>query len=416
MNYKKIDELISESLKYTDLEIRQSELGLVYRPNHEESDKNGYLRIKNIEDYPEFNREIVSPKVGVGHIDPLTGDRLRHVEFLQYDEEEIFGKKMPENGYKYSKIIVEPQPMGLNNITHEFGVKGKSTDFRFTRPIIPQRDQYIFMYLFDENDQEGGYYVRINPKAKNNTVMKELAQLYNKRLEKSLHVKVTLNGFLKNFRLKILPSYWIEKSKIGTIISYSFHPSIDFKINGASSLSDIEKFLLRTKDFLIDCIRYIQSMLIIRKISLNEYEIILNELKNTQEIFSEAEKTLHNSISNYGRDASFNINEHDWFIDTNDDIHEKVSLYQMKKPPGPIQTLKNKLSRMLTPRQEQFSDIKNSNFDDGFLFIDTENKTKVRNIGEIIRSQYLYSGIGKQEIEIDIDNYIFDKAKEKRDQ
>ena len=415
MDYKEIDDLISEALKYPDLEIRKSQLGLVYRPNSEERDENGYIKIENIEDYPEFSQEVISPRTGVGHIDPISGERLKHVEFLQYDEEDIYGRNMPEFGFKYSKFIPDPEPLGIINILHEYGVKGKSTDFRYTRPKQPSKNTYIFMYIFDNDDEKNGYYTLVNPRARKNPEMKELVEMYYKRFERIHHIKVTLAGFLKKYRLELLPSFFVEKSKFGTKISYGFHPKVDFEINGTSRLKDIENFISKSESFINNSIRYIHSMMIIRKVPIDEYKYILNELNTIKDLLLDAERTLQDILSNFNNDTIFDVMKHDWFINTSDEIREKVSLFQMRKPIGPIQELKSKLNRILTPRQEQLEDIRTGNFHDGFLFIDPIEKMMYRNIGEIIRSQNLYEEIGKDEIEEEINSYIFNEKKKRMD-
>src|SRR4051794_4321702 len=106
---KTIDEMIEESLSIPDLKIIKSDLGRVYSPSHEESGEDGYVTYEELIYYPEFKREHVTPRSGVGHEDK-NGEILEHVEFLWHDDEDCFGRKKPEFGYKFSEPKVIRMP------------------------------------------------------------------------------------------------------------------------------------------------------------------------------------------------------------------------------------------------------------------------------------------------------------------
>ena len=413
---KEIDGLIEESIKFPDLEIKQSKLGKVYDPNNDDVDENGYITIENIEFHPTFTKKTVTPRAGVGlPIPPEKTEILRHVEFLEYDEENLYGREISEFGFKFSKPYIKREPHGIVTILHEFGVKNRGADFRWTRAENTEKVNYIFMFVPDENDEKGGYYMPVKPsKKKNLEEWDPLSQMYYERLEKSKNTKILLNRYLHKYRTYTFKDYWVVKDASNGDISQDFHSSLQFHLDGRSTLKDVLNFITKTNSFLEDTIRFVKARMVIRKITIAEYNYLIDYLNDVKKAWKEAASTIQLLIEEKGLEASyFEINE-DWYVDTDKKERERVLFEKVKKTAGPIQLLRSHMKRLLESRPELPKDIKPERYSVGYLYIDYDNKVVIPNVGEMIRSQYLYRNAAKVETEQKIMEFIFNQAKKEK--
>lgn len=420
-NKKELDDLIEEALSYPDLEIRDAVLGKVYDPENE-SATDGYIEISNITDYIMFEKWMVEPRLGVGHKIKDKDEILRYVEFLNYDEEEMYGKELSEFGFKFSKAIPNREPLGIVTVRHEFGVKQRGNDYRWTKSENAQKTDYIFMFIEDANDPEGGYYKRIFKKKikkddDNQDKQKVLTEaeknflLYEDRAKRSAELKVMLNGFFKKYRLETLKNYYKETSP-GT---YDFNLEIDIDIDGKTNFRGVLEFIKNTQKFIDETIRFVKGRLIIRDITLVEYDHIIEELNEAMAFSNVAMMTVEYFSKQLGEDASFISIAHDWYLDYDQNEREKVLSEVLNKKDGPVEKLREKMRRLLDPRLETLKEIKGSkNHKRGFIFIDTKNKNLIPNVGEMIRRNYLYENVGKDEMEQEIKSYILKEEEIKK--
>ncbi|MGM7702236.1 hypothetical protein ACSVDE_10975 [Pseudalkalibacillus sp. Hm43] len=316
--------------KIPDLEIIELPAGKSYRPNDKENaDPDGYIFISDIHEFLNLESEWVQPKTGVGHPDPIHTDRMiTAVEFPSWDEEIIFGRHTPEQGYKFSKITVDRKPLGVVSILHQYGKKArKANDFRyFDERFNPnekiRQDLYHFLYLEDE-----GKYVRValeNPKS---VEQKQLKAAFEARIDEAEEMKRIAGKIMFRFRKEYREFYPRTERSEGVV--YSFNPKVVVEAYGTMKVSDAIDRLKKWQAFLDSAEAYTDALMLLRLITKKENEFIYHHIQKTK---AAVEKAITHAET------------------LNDEL--------LNEKQGPVQEAVDLMRMLLQPRKESFTEGK----------------------------------------------------------
>lgn len=340
---------IRRVLEIPDLDVRYRPAGWSYDPENPESDPNGFISIPNIHAKPRLKPEMVQPRTGVGFPDPKTKkiakEIVKFVEFPKWDEEELFKRRTPEGGYKFSEVQIVRKPLGITIIVHTFGNKGrKQNDFRWSDNRFNKKEKihsitYSFLYL-DEEEKKS--YIRVNPNHKKKEWVQtdpqfELKTIYHQRLQEAEELEELCYEIFAEFR-KVYAEDFFPRLNTAAGVVYGFHKDVELDLGGTTTVKELLRRLeAKWLPFIELTQGYIDALFLTSEISKEENAVLYPFVKQLH-------KQIYESI-NFLKQMDPEL----IFVSTHHDIVNTGKN-------GPVRKCTDMMKILLQPRRERLFD------------------------------------------------------------